>query len=253
MDQDAARRFSRLLDLTRSAVTRLTRHSRSSAPRRQPPVGKVNLGDLRRLEPIHDNFGWGHGRVIDRYYIEEFLSRHADDVHGRVLECGYDNYTKQFGGDRVTKSDVLHYVDGNPKATIVADLSKADNVPSDTFDCIIITQTLQMIFDVRAAVAHLHRILKPGGVVLVTSHGTSKIGRFLGVDDWGTYWHFTAQSKRLLFEESFESSKVKVEAWGNIVSATAFLYGLVCEDLTQQELDHRDPRYEVVVTVRAVK
>jgi SAM-dependent methyltransferase len=222
-------------------------------PQRLPPVGKVNFGDLRRLGPVHEDFGWLTGQVIDRYYIENFLARHAQDICGRVMEIGIDDYTVRFGGDKVTKSDVLHYVEGNPKATIIADLTKADNIPSDTFDCIIITQTLQMIFDIRAAIKHIHRILKPGGVVLATSHGTSKIGRFLGVDAWGTYWHFTAQSKRFLFEEHFPRQNVQVEAWGNILSATAFLYGLVVEDLKTEEMAYQDPRYEVIVTVRAVK
>ena len=220
---------------------------------RIPPVGKVDFGHLRRLQPIHDDYGWLTGQVIDRYYIDKFLTRYSQDIHGRVLEIGIDDYTIKFGGNKVTKSDVLHYVEGNPKATIVADLAKADNIPSNTFDCIIITQTLQMIFDVRSAIKHLHRILKPGGVILVTSHGTSKIGRFLGIDAWGTYWHFTCQSKRFLFEEHFQPNNVKVEAWGNILSATAFLYGLVVEDLKMEELDYQDPRYEVVIGVRAVK
>jgi SAM-dependent methyltransferase len=222
-------------------------------PLRNPPIGKVNFGDLRRLQPVDDDYGWKFGQVIDRYYIDNFIASHSKDIQGRVLEIGIDDYTIKFGGKKVTKSDVLHYVEGNPKATIVADLTQADNIPSDTFDCIIITQTLQMIFDVRSAIKHLHRILKPGGVLLVTSHGTSKIGRFLGTDAWGTYWHFTCQSKRFLFEEHFEQSKVKVEAWGNILSATAFLYGLIVEDLTKEEMDFQDPRYEVLIGVRAVK
>jgi SAM-dependent methyltransferase len=225
----------------------------NSVPRRNPPVGQLNFGDLRRLEPIHDDYGWNTGQVIDRYYIENFLARHSQDIQGRVLEIGIDKYTKQYGGNKVSKSDVLHYVEGNPQATIVADLTKADNIPSNSFDCIIITQTLQMIFDVRSAVKHLHRILKPGGVLLATSHGTSKIGRFLGVDDWGTYWHFTCQSKKFLFEEAFGQNNVKVEGWGNVLTATAFLYGLVVEDLSIKEMEHQDPRYEVIIGVRAVK
>ena len=224
-----------------------------SKPQRILPVGKVDFGHLRRLQPIHDDYGWLTGQVIDRYYIEKFLTRYSQDIQGRVLEIGIDDYTIKFGGKKVTKSDVLHYVEGNPKATIVADLTKADNIPSNTFDCIIITQTLQMIFDVRLAIKHLHRILKPGGVILVTSHGTSKIGRFLGIDAWGTYWHFTCQSKRFLFEEFFQPNNVNVEAWGNLLSATAFLYGLVVEDLKMEELDYQDPRYEVLIGVRAVK
>ena len=61
--------------------------------------------------------------------------------------------------------------EGNPQATIVADLTDAPHIPDDTFDCAIVTQTLQFVYDVRAAFATLHRILAPGGVLLATVPG----------------------------------------------------------------------------------
>lgn len=215
--------------------------------------GKVRFGSLRRLEPIDDQFGWDTGTVIDRYYMEDFLRNRSEYIQGNVMEVGHDMYTVKFGGDRVRKSDVLHYVEGNPQATIVADLSRADNIPSNSFDCIIIVQTIQMIYNIKESVSELHRILKPGGVVLATTHGTSKIGRFLGVDDWGTYWHLTAQSSRLLFEEHFGKDNVSIEQYGNILTTIAFLHGLVVEDLSQKEIDYKDPRYEVLIGIQAVK
>ena len=45
----------------------------------------------------------------------------------------------------------------------------------DAFDCIIFTQTLHFIYDVRLAIQTLHRILKPGGVLLATFPGISQI------------------------------------------------------------------------------
>jgi SAM-dependent methyltransferase len=162
-------------------------------------------------------------------------------------------YTKKYGGDRVTTSDVLHLVEGNPEATIVADLTNADDIAPDSFDCIICTQTLQMIYDIRAALEHLRRILKPGGVLLVTSHGISKIGRREGIDPWGEYWRLTTQSANLLFQECFPSTNIKIEVYGNVLSAIASLHGLAAEELNQNELDYSDPDYEVLVAVRAVK
>ena len=64
-----------------------------------------------------------------------------------------------------------------PEATIVADLADAAHIPADAFDCIILTQTLHLIFDVRAAVATVRRILAPGGVVLATVPGISQVDR----------------------------------------------------------------------------
>ncbi|MBI3797386.1 MAG: hypothetical protein HY268_10540 [Deltaproteobacteria bacterium] len=56
-----------------------------------------------------------------RYYMEKFLSAHSSDIYGRVLEIENNAYTGKFGGDRVTKSDVLHVVAGNPQATILTE------------------------------------------------------------------------------------------------------------------------------------
>ena len=122
------------------------------------PVGTVNFGSLKRLDPISPIFGIDRDLIsIERWYIESFLDKHRADVRGRVLEMGDPNYTVKFGDDRVTKSDVLNYVEGNPKATIVADLTDAPHIPDNTFDCIIITQTLQMIYDIHAVIAEMHR------------------------------------------------------------------------------------------------
>ena len=59
--------------------------------------------------------------------------------------------------------DVLNLREGIPGTTIVGDLADASQIPSDCFDCVIVPQTLQFIYDVHSAVRTLHRILKPGG------------------------------------------------------------------------------------------
>jgi SAM-dependent methyltransferase len=217
----------------------------------RPTVGEVSFGSLRRMTPISRIFGFDRGQPIDRYYIEGFLARNAVDVGGRVLEVGDDTYTRRFGGDRVTGADVLYVSDGNPRATIIADLSCADHIPSEIFDCIILTQTLHLVYDVRAAVATLRRILKPGGVLLATFPGISQIDHY----DWGGswYWAFTALSARRLFEETFSASELKVETHGNVLTAIAFLQGLATEELRKEELDYNDADYQVTIAVRAVK
>ncbi len=213
----------------------------------------MEFGSLQRVTPISPVFGFDRGFSIYRHYIERFLSAHASDISGRVLEIGDDFYTRKFGGDRVTQSDVLHVVEGNPLATIVADLTCGDNIPSDAFDCIIFTQTLEHVHDPRAALWHLYRILKPGGVLLSTSTGIKKIGRREGEDAWGEYWHFTSQTMGRLFRETFPAPNVRVGVCGNVLTTIAALHGLAAKELRQEELDYVDPDYEVVITVRAVK
>lgn len=218
------------------------------------PVGSVDFGGLRRLSPISAIFGQDRDLMtIERYYIEQFLERHSADIKGRVLEMGDPAYIRKFGGGNVTQEDVLNYVEGNPNATIVADLTDAPHIADNSFDCIIITQTLQMIFEVDKAIATLERILKPGGVVLCTSHGMTRVARREGVDDWGEYWHFTSQSKKRLFRAAFESENVEVSTVGNIFTCICNLHGLGAGEIDQSELDSHDPNYEMLVMVRAVK
>ena len=137
-------------------------------------------------------------------------------------------------------------------ATIVADLSNADHLPSDTFDTIIFTQTLQLIYDIHATVATLHRILKPGGVLLATASGMAQISRE-DFELWGEYWRFTSLSARLLFEEVFPRENITVSSYGNVLAAVSFLEGLAVEDLKKKELNAVDPNYEILIAIRAVK
>jgi SAM-dependent methyltransferase len=216
------------------------------------PVGWVRFGSLRRVIPFSREFGYDRGMPVDRYYIEGFLSAHSSDVCGHVLEIADNTYTRRFGSDRVTKSDALHLEAGNPKATLVSDLTCADHIPSDSFDCVILTQTLQFIYDVPAALRTVQRILKPGGIVLVTVPGISPISRY-DMERWGHFWAFTTQSARRLFEEVFPSTHVELTAHGNVLAAIAFLHGLSTQELCRKELDYRDADYEVIITIRAVK
>ena len=217
--------------------------------RARPRVGTLDLGDLRTTTPVSPGFGFERGTPVDRHYIDRFLARHAADVRGRVLEIGEDRYTRRFGGDRVKRVDVLHVEEGNPQATIVGDLADAPQIPDGTYDCVICTQTLLLVWDVAAAVATLRRILTPGGVALVTVPGITRVCRG-EADAWGDYWRFTAQSARRLFDEAFGGG-AEVETFGSVLTATAQLHGIVAEELDEAELDAHDPDFEVLIGVRA--
>jgi SAM-dependent methyltransferase len=218
----------------------------------RPPLGWAKFGHLRRLTPIIPDFGFGRGLPIDRYYIEQFLTTHSRDIQGHVLEIKEPLYTHRFGGNRVTKSDVLHVEPGNPHATLVADLTQADHLPADTFDCIILTQTLPFIYDVQAAVNTLHRILKPSGVLLATVPGISQISSE-DMERWGQYWCFTTRSMEQLLTTTFFPDQVTVATHGNVLAAITLLHGLVTEELKPEELNYVDPNYQVLITARAVK
>lgn len=217
-----------------------------------PRPGSVAWGDLRRLEPISRDFGTDRGLPVDRHYIERFLSQNAGDVKGHVLEIGDRSYTVKYGEGRVTQSDVLHVKPGNAAATIVGDLADAPHIPDDQFDAIILTQTLQFIYDARAAIRTLHRILKPEGVLLLTAAGITPVPLR---SVWGYTWHwaFTARSLERMLTETFHPQQVDIETHGNVLAATAFLQGLAAEELAAEELDATDPDYPVILAARARK
>jgi len=211
----------------------------------------VDLGALRRTTPIDPNWGFERGTPIDRVYVERFVGDHAGDIRGRVLEIAAPDYTNRYGS-HVTRVDILMAKEGNPEATIVGDLADAPQIPGDSFDCAIVTQTLQFVYDIRAAVATLHRVLAPGGVLLATVPGITKISPPED-EEYGEWWHYTGRSLRRLGEEAFGLENVEVETYGNVLTAAGFLYGLAAPDLRPEELVVRDPLYEVILGLRAVK
>lgn len=208
----------------------------------EPPV---DLGALRTGRPFSDVYGYDRGRPVDRHYIEWFYATHGHDIRGRVLEVGEDTYTRRFG-HAVDDVDVLHVDPADPAATVVADLTHAPQVPDARYDCVVVAQTLHLIADVDAAVTELARIVRPGGVVLATVPG---ITRMTDGPQWRHHWSFTEHSARRLFESHFDD--VVVEVHGNVLAATAFLYGLADHELTTAELARHDRRFPVTVTVRA--
>ncbi|MDB4905106.1 MAG: glycosyltransferase [Mucilaginibacter sp.] len=216
-----------------------------------PAVGDVKAGDIDRLAPFSTEFGYDRGGPIDRYYIENFLQKEAEFIKGRCLEIGDNEYTLLYGGNKLTQSDILHVNDTNTKATFVGDLSNAPHLPDNAFDCIILTQTLQFIYDFKAALFTCHRILKPGGVLLLTAPGITPIDHGGWKKTW--YWSFTDVALIKLFEEAFPSCNVEIETFGNVYIATAFLYGMGITEVSSEKLDYQDLHFQVINTVKAVK
>ena len=207
------------------------------------------FGRAASAKPLSMDFGYSRGTPIDRYYIERFLAGHASDIRGRVLEIGDDSYSRRFGGARVERQDVLHRNSGHPGATITGDLADASVLPERAFDCIILTQTLHLIFDLQAAVAQIHRGLAPGGVALITVPGISPIDRGEWKDSW--HWSLTERALAKLLRGPFKPANVEISVFGNLSAATAFLHGAAVEEVGRARLDPFDSAYPLTVAARA--
>jgi len=214
---------------------------------------KLRFGSFGKLTPVSRSFGLDRGWPINRYYIEKFLAQHALDIKGTTLEAGgLVNYTREFGGSNVTKADVLYPKEGFPDATVIGDLATGIGIPLDNYDCIILTQVYGFIFDLAGAIQNTYQALKPGGVLLATLPGITKIPRY-DLEQWGDYWRFTEACAVRLFGNVFGSENVVVAAYGNVLVACSLLQGLAQQDLQPHQLEHNDPDYQVIITVRCVR
>jgi len=200
--------------------------------------------------PLSTEWGFDRGTPIDRYYIERFLESHATDIRGRVLEVKNADYTRRFGRG-VAHSEVLDVDTDNPHATLVADLSRPEQFPEGRFDCFVLTQTMQFIYEAQALVESTHRLLAPGGVLLVTVPSISRIAPRYGPTT--EFWRFTAASCARLFGDVFGERNVEIRTHGNVLAASAFLYGATVEEIPREKLDVNDPFFPLIISVRATR
>lgn len=226
-----------------------SRQRRAFMPKLNRRSGTALFLKFLGTKPVSREFGYDRGTPVDRYYIENFLDRQSSEIQGRALEIGDAAYCRRYGGAQVTRQEVLHINPGNPEATIVGDLTQPGVLPEGELDCIVLTQTLHLIYDMKAAVEGMRRGLKPGGVALVTVPGISPVAE----DEWGAtwYWSLTQLAATQLFGEIFGPDNIEVETFGNSFAATTFLQGLSYEEISKRKLDVVDDRYPVIIAIKA--
>ena len=203
----------------------------------------------RGTTPLSVLWGTDRGQPIHRLYVDRFLSEFRADIRGSCLEFQDPMYVTRYGGSAVTSIDILHVDDSNPRATLIADITRPNNLPSNAFDCIVCTHVLHVIYDVRAAVSELYRILKPGGVLLVAVPHVSMVDPELFTE----YWRFTPDGLAALLGERFGAPAVTIRAYGNSLATAGDLRGLVSHEFTSDELNVNDQRFALEVGGRAVK
>ena len=206
------------------------------------PSAKFKWGDFESFQPVSQNWGFDRGKPIDRYYIENFLNENSNYIKGYCLELLNANYTQQFGGNRVSKYDILDIDEQNQQATIIADLTVENCLPHNQYDCIILTQVLQHIFDVKKAIQNLYQALKPGGYMLITVPFVMKYHQ-----EPMDCWRFTVQSIEMLLSESTGEKPTKVCSFGNLLTSIAFLKALGTNDIPKKMLDYDDLHYPVSI------
>jgi len=200
------------------------------------------------MTPVSDCYGYDRGNPVDRHYIEAFLAEHAAAIHGDGAEVKDDTYLRRFGHGRLRSATVIDIDPTSPRATLRADLATAGSLPGAAFDCMVLTQTLQLVHDPAAALANCCQALRPGGTLLLTVPCLSRITPVGGDTD---RWRYTPAGLRHLLASW--PGQVTVTGYGNLRTCLAALLGEAAEDLTSAELDHDDPVFPLVACAAACR
>jgi SAM-dependent methyltransferase len=125
----------------------------------------------RRLRPRIWDYNY-HLMALMRAAFEELI--HAALPPGRracVIDfgCGTRPYEELFAG-RVSRYIGADLGD-NPRADVVASPGQPLPLPTGCADVVLSTQVLEHVIDVDGYLAECRRLLKPGGVLLLSTHG----------------------------------------------------------------------------------
>lgn len=197
------------------------------------------------MNPVGKTYGAARGGSVCRYYLDGFLNQYKSVIKGRVLEIGDRNYTDRYG-TAVKESYVLHFDEQYEGYGLDfrGDLRTGEGISKDFYDCIILTQVLNFVQDIKNTPDILIDALKTGGQLLLCVSGISPIVRY-DMDKYGHYWNFTDKSIRNMFTR--DNTECEVWTKGNCKVACAFLQGMGCAELTREELDDTDEDFQVVI------
>lgn len=164
----------------------------------------------------------GLTRKITRPRLKEFLKRYASDKRALDIGCGKAIYG-DFFPNRVTL-DIAERPDFT--VDIVADAHDLHMIESASFDTILCTEVLEHLHTPEKAMSEFHRVLKPGGMIILSTRFIFPIH-----DAPGDYFRYTQFGLRHLFR-NFEILELTEEA--NTVETLAILeqrIGFQCETL----------------------
>lgn len=138
------------------------------------------------------------------------LLRHA---RGQLIDLGCgDMPFRAFVRGQVSGYDSLDLYPRRPDVTYVADLQDMAVVPSAAYDTALCVEVLEHVPDPFRAAREIHRILKPGGVLVMSVPHLSRLH-----DEPHDYYRYTRHGVRRLLEQAgFEL--LELERRGGLLS-----------------------------------
>lgn len=197
--------------------------------------------------PCDNQFGMSRGTPIDRHYINKFFKQTLiNNNFDNVLEVGDNYYSNKF-----CNNSLLHILEYKKNCVgilcnnkLFLDLECKNILVIKKFDCIILPQTINFIFDLQTVKENLFKLLNPGGQILITSGFISQISMF-DYSQWGEYWRLTDKAIYSLFND--KKIHIKTFNYGNYIASQAFLKCICVEDFKSQNvLNTMDINYPII-------
>lgn len=144
--------------------------------------------------------------AIIRTSVREFLTKSGTQLDApgvRLLDVAPQDHEGARPHFPRASIDTLD-IDPSSGATYIADLTadNSDLIPSGSYEVVVCTEVLEHTLQPFSAVAEIHRMLKPGGVALVTTPFDFRIHGPLP-----DCWRFTEHGLRALFAD-FENVEI---------------------------------------------
>jgi SAM-dependent methyltransferase len=135
-----------------------------------------------------------------RLQLEHWIWSNRAALGTQILDVGVYNPRRYLGDGYVTFGEYGEDINGDLLAL---------PFPDAAFDGVVLTEVLEHCVDPRAAVYEVFRVLKSGGLLLVTSPFLWPDHR---TDDYKDYWRFTEQGWELLLRD-FSQVDIVPCAW----------------------------------------
>lgn len=164
----------------------------------------------------------GLTRKITRTRLREFLKKYASDGHTLDVGCGNRMYGSYF--PNVTTLDIE--VRPGVQVDIVADAHDLSQIEDNTYENILCTEVLEHLHTPHQAIAELHRVLKPGGMLILSTRFVFPLH-----DVPGDYFRYTKYGLQHLLQK-FEILEIQEET--NTMETLAVLFqrvGFQCTTL----------------------
>lgn len=182
---------------------------------------------------------------IDRYYINKFLkdsfSLDGFPSNGTSLEFGEIRYSKFFAG---TRYKWLYAKKFSIVDSVVSGDILANNDIKIQFDLIVSTQVIPFVSNPDLYMQKVCDLLKPNGVLLLTSPGLGVFTSKYDAERWGDFGRYSMQALINFVPPGFKISLNR--GYGNFNSLRKLNNNVSAFRVRESILLHNEPNEEVI-------